>query len=105
MPASTATKCFSPTKAATSTRCGRSRSEPDRRRSGNLMSANDAFRIAVLPGDGIGHEVMGPCIAVLEAAARRVGGISFRFEEHQAGALTYRDTGIALPRTALDAAR
>lgn len=70
------------------------------------MSANDAFQIAVLPGDGIGREVMGPGIAVLEAAARRVGGgISFRFDEHQAGALTYRDTGVALPKPALAASR
>ncbi|TDR88031.1 isocitrate/isopropylmalate dehydrogenase family protein [Enterovirga rhinocerotis] len=69
------------------------------------MSANDAFRITVLPGDGIGHEVMAPCIAVLEAAARRIGGFSLRFDEHQAGALAYRDTGVALPKSALDAAR
>ena len=69
------------------------------------MSANDAFRIAVLPGDGIGHEVMAPALAVLEAAARRVGGLSFRFDAHEAGALAYRDTGIALPKAALDAAR
>jgi 3-isopropylmalate dehydrogenase len=69
------------------------------------MSANDAFHVAVLPGDGIGREVSGPCLAVLEAAARKVGGFSFRFDEHQAGALTYRDTGLALPATALDASR
>ena len=70
------------------------------------MSANDAFRIAVLPGDGIGREVMAPALAVLEAAAKRVGGgVSFRFEEHPAGALTSRDTGVALPKSALDAAR
>jgi len=29
------------------------------------------FKIAVLPGDGIGKEVMPECIRVLEAAARR----------------------------------
>jgi 3-isopropylmalate dehydrogenase len=69
------------------------------------MSRNDAFHIAVLPGDGIGHEVMAPCLAVLDAAAARVGGLAFRFETHQAGALHYRDHGVALPATALDAAR
>ena len=69
------------------------------------MSANDAFRIAVLPGDGIGHEVMRPCLQVLEAVSRQVGGFSFRFDTHQAGAITYRDTGVALPKTALDASR
>jgi 3-isopropylmalate dehydrogenase len=69
------------------------------------MSANDSFRIAVLPGDGIGHEVMAPCLEVLDALARRVGGFAFRFDVHQAGAITYRDTGTALPKAALDAAR
>lgn len=69
------------------------------------MSANNAFHIAVLPGDGIGHEVMQPGMAVLEAAAARVGGLSFRFESHEAGAIHYRDHGVALPKTALDAAR
>lgn len=69
------------------------------------MSANDAFHIAVLPGDGIGHEVMRPCLDVLEASAKLVGGLSFRFEQHAAGAVHFRDTGVALPRAALDASR
>jgi 3-isopropylmalate dehydrogenase len=69
------------------------------------MSANDAFHIAVLPGDGIGYEVMTPCLDVLNAAAQRVGGLSFRFERHEAGAIAYRDTGVALSKAALDAAR
>lgn len=69
------------------------------------MSRNDAFRVAVLPGDGIGIEVMEPTIAVLEAAARRVGGLSFRFETHQAGAMSYRDTGEALPKSTMEASR
>ncbi|MBX9617586.1 MAG: isocitrate/isopropylmalate dehydrogenase family protein [Hyphomicrobiales bacterium] len=69
------------------------------------MNANDSFAITVLPGDGVGHEVMAPCLAVLEAAAARIGGLSFRFETHQAGALHYRDHGVALPESALEAAR
>lgn len=69
------------------------------------MSVNDAFRIAVLPGDGIGREVMAPALAILDAAAKRIGGFSFSFDEHAAGALTYRDTGVALPKSALDASR
>ena len=69
------------------------------------MTSNDAFSIAVLPGDGIGVEVMTPCIAALEAVARRVGDLAFRFEQHPAGALHYRDTGTALPKATLDAAR
>ena len=34
------------------------------------MLANDSFHIAVLPGDGIGPEVMAPALAVLEKAGR-----------------------------------
>jgi len=40
------------------------------------VSANSAVRIAVLPGDGIGVEVMAPCLRALDAAASRVGGFS-----------------------------
>lgn len=69
------------------------------------MRANSTFQIAVLPGDGIGHEVMAPCLEVLNAAAARIGGLSFRFETHQAGALQYRDHGVALPASAMEAAR
>ncbi|MBM3535100.1 MAG: isocitrate/isopropylmalate dehydrogenase family protein [Alphaproteobacteria bacterium] len=69
------------------------------------MSPNDAFRIVVLPGDGIGHEVMAPCLTLLDAAARRIGGFSLSFDQHDAGAFVYRDTGVALPSQAMTAAR
>jgi 3-isopropylmalate dehydrogenase len=70
-----------------------------------MTSANDTLSIAVLPGDGIGHEVMRPCVELLERVTRRVGHVALRFEEHQAGALCYRDTGVALPDSAMQAAR
>lgn len=69
------------------------------------MANNDAFSIAVLPGDGIGIEVMKPCLEVLAAVADRVGDVSLKFDEHPAGAIHYRDTGTALPKETLDAAR
>ena len=69
------------------------------------MSTNNVFEIAVLPGDGIGHEVMAPCLAILNSVASRVGGFFFRFDTHQAGAMHYRDHGVALPRETLEAAR
>lgn len=68
------------------------------------MSANDTFQICVLPGDGIGVEVTAPSLAVLEAATRRIGGFRLAFDQRQAGALCYRDTGVALPRETLAAA-
>lgn len=69
------------------------------------MTTSTDFRIAVLPGDGIGLEVMEPCLVLLEAVTRRVRGLKLSFETHRAGAFTYRDTGEALPATTLEAAR
>ena len=62
------------------------------------------FQIAVLPGDGIGREVMEPCLRVLDAATSIAGGIQLRFHSHEAGAEHYLQTGIALPDEVLDAA-
>ena len=49
------------------------------------MSTNSAFHIAVLPGDGIGHEVMAPALEVLRRIEATTPGLSFRFEEAPAG--------------------
>ena len=59
------------------------------------------FQIAVFPGDGIGHEVMHPCVALLEAVSERVGGFALAFTFFEAGAELYRRTGEALPPAAL----
>lgn len=64
-----------------------------------------SFNIVVLPGDGIGIEVMEPCLAILDAVAAKLGTIALRFDAHQAGAIQYREHGVALPDTALAAAR
>jgi 3-isopropylmalate dehydrogenase len=69
------------------------------------MKANDTFNICVLPGDGIGIEVTEACIAVLDAATARIGGIKLMLDHKPAGAICYRDTGVALPKASLDAAR
>jgi 3-isopropylmalate dehydrogenase len=62
------------------------------------------FRIAVFPGDGIGREVMAPCLALLDTVVSRIGGFRLRLQSYEAGAELYRDTGVALPEEALDAA-
>ncbi|MDP7428813.1 MAG: isocitrate/isopropylmalate family dehydrogenase [Alphaproteobacteria bacterium] len=64
------------------------------------MSQN-AFRIAVMPGDGIGPEVMAPTLALLDAVAARVGGFAFHFEHHAVGAGAYLESGTALSDEAL----
>jgi len=54
-------------------------------------------RIIVLPGDGIGAEVMDCALAVLDAAQRRVPGAALDLVHMNAGAGTYLETGSALP--------
>jgi 3-isopropylmalate dehydrogenase len=63
------------------------------------MSANDAFHIAVIPGDGIGPEVMAPALAVLRKVAAATANLDFRFTEAPAGAGHYRDTGVSMPES------
>lgn len=60
------------------------------------MSANNAFHIAVLAGDGIGPEVMAPAIEVLRKVEQK-SGLSFRFTEAPAGANNYLATGKSMP--------
>src|SRR5882762_5096966 len=61
------------------------------------MLANDSFHIAVIPGDGIGIEVMRPALDVLRHIEATTPGLKFRFTEAPAGATHYKETGVALP--------
>ena len=63
------------------------------------LRANDAFHIAVIPGDGIGAEVMAPALEILRKLEASHSGLRFRFSEAPAGAAHYRETGTALPDT------
>ena len=67
------------------------------------MTSSNALQIAVLPGDGIGIEVMAPCLELMKLAERRVGGFALSTAPHPAGAAHYRDHGSALPKTTLEA--
>lgn len=60
------------------------------------MSANNAFHIAVLAGDGIGPEVMAPALEVLRKIEAK-SGLRFRFTEAPAGANNYLATGKSMP--------
>lgn len=64
------------------------------------MSANNAFHIAVLAGDGIGPEVMAPAIEVLRKIEQK-SGLRFRFTEAPAGANNYLATGKSMPDTTI----
>lgn len=54
------------------------------------------YKIATIPGDGIGKEVMDSTIKVLNALAEKTG-IEFEFNEYLAGDEHKEKTGIALP--------
>jgi len=63
------------------------------------MSANTAFHIAVLPGDGIGPEVMAPTLDILKRVADTTPSLDLRFTEGAAGAGHYRETGKSMPES------
>src|SRR5260370_37702968 len=69
------------------------------------MRANDSFHIAVLPGDGIGPEVMAPALAVLDKVAASTPGLKFRFTEGPAGAGRNPATRAPTPATTLKLGR
>jgi 3-isopropylmalate dehydrogenase len=64
------------------------------------MTPGKEFRIAVFPGDGIGPEVISPCLDLLDALASTVGGFHFRFEQLEAGADLYSRTGVSFSEDA-----
>jgi len=62
------------------------------------------YRIAVIPGDGIGKEVVPEGLRVLEATGRRFG-IDFRFDHFDWSCETYRRTGRMMPEDGLEQLR
>jgi 3-isopropylmalate dehydrogenase len=64
----------------------------------------DSFRIAVLPGDGVGPEVTAAAVQVLEAAGRAFS-LRLKPEEHPIGWAAVQATGHPLPASTLAAGR
>lgn len=60
------------------------------------------FNIVVLPGDGIGVEVIDATLAVLEPLAAR-HGLSLKYDRRPGGAHHYKDTGDAFPESSMQA--
>ncbi len=60
------------------------------------------FNIVVLPGDGIGIEVIDASLALLEPLQKRFG-FSLRYDRRPGGAGCYRDTGNAFPDSSMKA--
>jgi 3-isopropylmalate dehydrogenase len=68
------------------------------------MSADRNYRIAVLPGDGTGPEVVREGLKVLAAAAARTG-FKYSLEHYDLGGDRYKKTGDILPDSVLDELR
>ena len=64
-----------------------------------------SWNIAVLPGDGIGPEVIGAALAVLKKLEGKLAKVRFTFHEHAVGAAEYLRHGDPLPVEAFEACR
>jgi tartrate dehydrogenase/decarboxylase / D-malate dehydrogenase len=63
------------------------------------------YRIAAIPGDGIGKEVIAAGIEVLDALAAREGHFAFRFDHFDWGSDYYKRHGVMMPADGRDRIR
>lgn len=63
------------------------------------------YKIAVLPGDGIGNEIMPEAVRVLQTAAERSGQFQIATEQFPWGAEHFLETGVIMPPDALQILR
>jgi tartrate dehydrogenase/decarboxylase/D-malate dehydrogenase len=60
------------------------------------------YRIAAIPGDGIGSEVISAGVEALSACAKRDGGFAFTFDHFDWGSERYKKTGAFMPENGRD---
>src|ERR1700751_3351369 len=63
------------------------------------------YKIAAIPGDGIGKEVIAAGIEVLDALAAREGRFAFRFDHFDWGSDYYKRHGVMMPADGRDQIR
>ncbi|MDR1211857.1 MAG: 3-isopropylmalate dehydrogenase [Spirochaetaceae bacterium] len=61
------------------------------------------YSIALIPGDGIGPEVTGPAVEILDAAGDKAGHV-FHYVELEAGGRAIDSTGVPLPEGVVETA-
>ena len=66
------------------------------------MKDMTSYRIALLPGDGIGPECMASARLVLDRLVSATTGLDLAFTSHRAGAELYRECGQTLPEEVLE---
>ena len=62
-----------------------------------------SYLIVILPGDGIGPEIVDAALEVLETVQELSGQFTLIYELHQAGAQCYRQNGVTITDDALEA--
>ncbi len=63
------------------------------------------YNLAVIPGDGVGPEVVAEGIKVLDTLAKSGGDLSFSYSEFPWGSDYYRETELLMPEDGLDQLR
>lgn len=66
-----------------------------------VMAASRTLRIGLIPGDGIGREVIPAGRRILEALPTSLG-LKFSFVDLDAGFETFKNTGLALPEKTVE---
>ena len=61
------------------------------------------FKIALLPGDGIGPEVVASAVRVLDAAVQNIPAVELAYTEYSVGAAEYLKNGDPLPSETVEA--
>lgn len=71
----------------------------------STMTDHKTFQIALLPGDGIGVDVVHETVRVLKAIESKLTGVRFEFRTFSVGAGEYLANGDPLPDVALEGCR
>jgi isocitrate dehydrogenase (NAD+) len=66
-----------------------------------MTVAKKTHRITLIPGDGIGPEVSGAVVRIVEAAGEATG-VGFEWHRHDAGAEAFEKTGEYIPKVLYD---
>src|ERR1700722_6818290 len=66
-----------------------------------MTAAKKTHRITLIPGDGIGPEVSGAVVSIVEAAGAATG-VSFEGHRHDGGAEAFEQTGEYIPQVLYD---
>lgn len=69
------------------------------------MAAVPHYRIAAMPGDGIGIEVIASAIEVVKALADKLKTFTIEFEHIPWGSAYYKEHGYYMPKDGLDTLR